>query len=361
MSINDTNLKTLVSIVIPSYNHSRYILEAIRSVLNQTYRDIECIVIDDGSTDNSIEIIKNSFSCDKRLKLFHRENKGAHVTINEAIRKANGDYIGILNSDDVYDIDRIEKFMNLRHEVDGPFLFISELRIIDADGEINSDCAQYNYYSKIKERMINLPDQKSFLAGNLAMTTSNFFFSRSAYELVGDFRNLRYTHDWDWALRASELCTIRRIKSTLMSYRVHNSNTISESNLWKHIAENSVIFASKLLRDRINNKFSDDEKENLTPYYLLLRNESFLPIPVLMLSNYGVSDTDLIDKLSNGHVESYLQENFARCSLSLDLFLSANHISGKLHREFSKPRNSFKNKLLVKFKNIFSTIKNAKY
>ena len=91
----------LVSVVIPSYNHQNYIEQAINSVLNQEYRNLELIVIDDGSTDNSIQIIKR-INKKHNFKFIYRENLGLTRTLNEAINLAKGKYICFLASDDFF-------------------------------------------------------------------------------------------------------------------------------------------------------------------------------------------------------------------------------------------------------------------
>src|SRR5579864_4898833 len=92
----------LVSVVLPSYNHRRFVSSAIRSVYRQTYRPIELIIIDDGSTDRSAETIREFLDTTLppagiSVHFSTRKNRGAHATINEGIEKASGDYIAILN------------------------------------------------------------------------------------------------------------------------------------------------------------------------------------------------------------------------------------------------------------------------
>jgi len=90
-----------VSVIIPSFNHERFIKECIESVSNQTFRDFEVIITDDGSTDNSVAIIK-SFS-DPRIKLFvHPKNRGACIAANNCISQSKGKYIAMLSSDDAW-------------------------------------------------------------------------------------------------------------------------------------------------------------------------------------------------------------------------------------------------------------------
>lgn len=116
----NTNNNPLVTAMIPSYNHAKYIKEAIQSIIDQDYKNIEFIIIDDGSSDNSVEIIKSMIpECEKRFKRFEfrsRENKGVSATLNEAIEWSKGKYFSPLASDDMampnktsYLVDKLEK------------------------------------------------------------------------------------------------------------------------------------------------------------------------------------------------------------------------------------------------------------
>ena len=92
----------LVSIVMPSYNTGRYISDSIKSVLEQTYKNWELLIIDDCSTDNTVEVIK-TFD-DSRIKLLHNEhNYGAAISRNYALREAQGKWIAFLDSDDIWE------------------------------------------------------------------------------------------------------------------------------------------------------------------------------------------------------------------------------------------------------------------
>lgn len=94
-------MKIKLSVIVPVYNVEKYIEECISSLLNQTIKEIEIIVVDDGSCDNSIELVKR-FK-DKRIKIIYQENKGLSAARNTGIREANGDYIVFIDSDDFID------------------------------------------------------------------------------------------------------------------------------------------------------------------------------------------------------------------------------------------------------------------
>ena len=111
------DLAPLVSIITPSYNAEKYIEETIKSVQNQTYKNWEMIIVDDISTDQSINIIKKYSESDKRIKYFILNEKGgASLARNKAIQEANGKYIAFLDSDDVWRSEKLEKQVQFMEE-----------------------------------------------------------------------------------------------------------------------------------------------------------------------------------------------------------------------------------------------------
>lgn len=108
-------MNDLVSIITPCYNGAKYVAETIESVLNQTYSNWEMLVIDDGSKDNSSEIIDSYANKDSRIRLIKQENKGCAAARNNGIRNAKGRYIALLDADDIWHNDFLEeqiKYMN---------------------------------------------------------------------------------------------------------------------------------------------------------------------------------------------------------------------------------------------------------
>ncbi|WP_051691690.1 glycosyltransferase family 2 protein [Pedobacter borealis] len=103
-------LQPLVSIIIPVYNLENYIAETINSVLNQTWKNIEIIIVDDGSKDQTLAIAKK-FECNK-VKVFHQKNRGASAARNLGLKKISGDYIQYLDADDLLSTDKIESQLN---------------------------------------------------------------------------------------------------------------------------------------------------------------------------------------------------------------------------------------------------------
>ncbi|HAT89235.1 MAG TPA: cell wall biosynthesis glycosyltransferase [Roseburia sp.] len=226
----------LVSIVIPLYNHEKFIGQAIEGILNQTYQTWELIIIDDGSKDNSVKVAKKYK--DARITLIEQENAGAHNAINRGLKMAKGEYLAILNSDDVYEKNRFEIMIAEMEKNPEIGFMCSYITVINDEGK---KLGVKEGWKNMESWQVPHPElsfkqsndfKKNLLMTNFTSTTSNFLIRRSLYEKIGGMRNLRFAHDWDFALRAAEVTECKMIEKPLMQYRVHNSNTISSNRKW---------------------------------------------------------------------------------------------------------------------------------
>lgn len=110
------NINPMISVVMSVYNAEKYLDEAIQSILNQTYKDIEFIIINDGSTDKSLEIIEKYKAQDERIVLISRENRGLIASLNEGIEKTRGKYIARMDADDISLLNRFEEQIRFMEE-----------------------------------------------------------------------------------------------------------------------------------------------------------------------------------------------------------------------------------------------------
>lgn len=302
----------LVSVVIPSFNHRSFIGQAVESVLSQTHQDVECIVLDDGSRDQSYDFVVDTFGGDPRVRALRQDNQGAAATLNKAISLARGDYISILNSDDFYEAGRLKALYDAATIAPRPFFGISGVRIVDARSvEVDRAHGHREYYDIVRSAVENQPDIMGFWSGNIALTTSNFFFSKTVFDGVGPFKNLRYSHDWDWALRASTKFGVRRIDEKLVNYRIHESNTIYEHDPWAHAAEDAYVWACQLRGDRISAGAGGREIDNALYFKNVLNNIGFYAIPVLYLLADQRSDGQVLEAIASGELKGELEALFA--------------------------------------------------
>ena len=222
----------LVSVVILAYNHERFIGAAIDSVLTQTMDDLELVIVDDGSTDRTAEVIK-SYD-DSRLSYTWQQNQDAFNTINRGMSMATGKYIAILNSDDVYARERLEQLLAYAARHHSDCIITDVVPISDEGSEFKDPDFGWNQWHQGNRRFyFEQQDLYSgFLQGNLMVTTSNLFMTRTAVEKVGKFADLRYLHDYDYIFRmmlAHPQSVHYLDQEKLLYYRIHEGNTLSEA------------------------------------------------------------------------------------------------------------------------------------
>ncbi len=221
----------LVSVLMPAYNHAPYVRAAVESVLTQSHANLELIAIDDASSDATWEVLQ-SFT-DARLRLVrHDANRGAHATLNEALALARGEYIAILNSDDVFLPERLAACLDELESTQADMAG-TDIVLINDDGEPVTDHWWVTAFESLKQVWVETRDwPATLLEGNVFMTTSNFCFRRSWFEEVGGFHDLRYVLDYEWLLRGlAKGLKLAWLDAPLLRYRLHARNTISERPL----------------------------------------------------------------------------------------------------------------------------------
>ena len=215
-----------VSVVIPLYNHERFVSAAIESVLSQTVRPREVLCIDDGSTDGSRRVVEALASQHPSVRFWSRPNEGAHRTINEGIREASGRYVAILNSDDIYHPERLRRCLAVLEEDPGVAGVATEIAFVD-DGD---NAIRFPWYEETHAFYEQIGDLGLALVnGNFLMTTSNIVVRGAVFDEIGGFDALRYAHDLDFFLRLLALGKrLAVLPEQLLTYRVHANNTISK-------------------------------------------------------------------------------------------------------------------------------------
>lgn len=151
-------MNDLISIIIPIYNTEEYLARCLDSIINQSYKNLEIILVDDGSTDLSKEICNNYLKKDKRIKYFKKENGGLSSARNYGIKKANGKYIGFVDSDDVISLDMFSILYNNLINTSSDMSICEVVRFKDTVNFINSNNVKiYNSKDILK---IILEDKK---------------------------------------------------------------------------------------------------------------------------------------------------------------------------------------------------------
>lgn len=233
-----------LSVVIPSYNHARFVGEAVDSVRSQTLAAPELLVVDDGSSDSSLDVLSDHAF--PGMRCIAQANCGAHATINRAIALSEGDYVAILNSDDAFSPERLERAWGVASG-SGAALVVGSVRLVDGEGDpLPADHEVSRWYAEARALARAVPPAEAARRENFAVTTSNLFLHRELWRRLGGFAAYRYVHDYDFLLRALELCPDRVVyvdELCDVRYRVHGGNTISE-NVERALAERADMLRS---------------------------------------------------------------------------------------------------------------------
>lgn len=223
-----------ISVIIPAYNHERFVGKAIESVLNQTFQEFELIIIDDGSTDNTAKVIKSY--TDSRILYIYQENQDAFNAINRGLDMARGAFISILNSDDLYEPCRLKKLLQVYQQTGAECLFTDMVPIDEHGIQIPYPSHYWHlWHERNRKFYFKCGDlYTAFLKGNLLVTTSNLFLTANAVNKIGKFTPIKYLHDYDYMFRAM-LALPGKVKyldsEQLLYYRIHSSNTLKQGAL----------------------------------------------------------------------------------------------------------------------------------
>ena len=298
----------VVSVIIPLYNHEKYIKEAVESVLNQTFQEFELIIINDGSTDDS-EIIVDSIK-DDRINYYSQQNAGAHNTINRGIELSSGEFISILNSDDIYEKSRLEECLSVIDGNTSISAVFSCLEWIDGKG------AHIRYLKGVKDICEKSSEETSFisennlfldlLSGNFLSTTSNLFCRKNVFDEIEPFRNFRYAHDYDFFLRLSCRFDVHIIDKSLLKYRIHEKNTINE-NKPETFFELGLIYSDLVINYDFKNHIPDADDFSIVSkfFHSISPHFSERMIVALLFQAIQAGNGDFLEELMQNPENSF--------------------------------------------------------
>jgi glycosyltransferase involved in cell wall biosynthesis len=258
-----------VSVVIPTYNNAGFITEAFNSVLAQSFDDYEVIVVDDGSTDQTRDVV-SGFG--PRIRYHYQANQGLAVARNTGLRLATGDYLTYLDADDVWERDNLLVKMRVLQADPGLGGVFSEFVIFDRTGvrQARGTRHQFSFFARTGRDFDRVFDERGSVAlpkggqaivlsgyvfeslflGNFILPTS-MVFSRSGARQVGDFRaELRTQQDYEYWLRFSQKFRLAFVDEPLVRYRRH------ENQLTDHRRIENIVVAVNRIVDQYEAEFS---------------------------------------------------------------------------------------------------------
>jgi len=239
--------RTDIAVIVPLYNHERFVAATLRSLLDQTAAPAEIILIDDGSTDSGFTLARDILHDVPGCRVLTQKNAGAHVTINRAVAMTDAPYVAVLNSDDLFVREKLQWCQEMLAAAPGIDLLAGRVALIDGRGEAMTRGPDADWLARAEKFAHRTGlHQLSLLHENFVATTSNIVFSRAIWRRVGGFAALRYCHDLDFLMRAFDSGrVVLDPHRTHVRYRVHGGNTIAE-NPHKVRAELAAVIAATL-------------------------------------------------------------------------------------------------------------------
>lgn len=217
----------LVSIIMPSWNTGNYIAESIESVLNQTYKNWELLIVDDCSTDNTDSVVA-SFD-DKRIRYFkNKKNSGAALTRNRAIRKANGEWIAFLDSDDLWLPEKLEKQLKFMNDNGYVFSYHDFVKIDEKSKPLNVYVSGPDIVTKRKMYNYGYPGCLTFM------------YSAKAMGLI-QIKDIKKNNDYAILLKLCKKANCYRMNENLAQYRIR-TKSISHDKLSKKLKSHYDLF-----------------------------------------------------------------------------------------------------------------------
>jgi len=213
----------LVSVIIPVYNQEKYIQECVESVINQDYKKIEIIVVDDGSTDGTADILK---SFGDQIKYIRQENQGPAASVNTGIKTSKGSLICWFGSDDVYMTNKISEQVDFLLKEPSISIAYSDYIMIDSNG------------SKLMDVQVPYPPFEQFARSLLIrnfINGSTVIMRKECIDAVGDYdETLRADPDGDmWFRMLKHGYRFGHISKPLVKYRWHSSNVSKDQELMR--------------------------------------------------------------------------------------------------------------------------------
>ncbi len=271
-----------VTVVIPSFNHAKYIAGSIQSVLSQTYQDFEIVVTDDGSSDGTAHVVR---TCkDPRIRLFCFErNQGASAALNNCVREAKGEYIAVLSSDDLFRRDKLEKQVLYLSENPRIGAVFSYPQFID---EIGNDIPEgedpyHGVFEQPNRTRFEWLNQFFFRANALCHPT--VLIRKACYEEVGYYdERFAQLPDFDFWIRLCMKYEVHIIPEYLTEFRVFSGEGNASGNRPEAnnrlVAEHTYIINNFLrlksanqlfgVFPEIKTKYADSFDESLVPFYI---------------------------------------------------------------------------------------------
>jgi glycosyltransferase involved in cell wall biosynthesis len=279
MDSNLISTSPRVTVLMPVYNAEKYLHEAIQSILNQTWKDFEFLIINDGSTDSSEQIIL-SYS-DNRIRYYTNPgNLGIIETLNKGIQLSNGEYIARMDADDISLETRLEKQIHFLDNNPAVAVVATKLIEIDEHGE------ELGYWQD-DIKAVTFQEIKSLLPKINCIGHPSILARKSTIEKFGYTRQFTNSEDWClWLELLAESKIIAKLDHVLLKYRIHHTSTTHKANK-KSIQKKIILFKYRYIKRRFSKTKFKNTDYSVAKYFLLDCIKYFLsPVFLSLIRTY---------------------------------------------------------------------------
>jgi len=236
-------LKKTIDVIIPAYNAEKFIKRTLQSVVSQTHLPEKIIVVDDGSTDKTVDIIEN-FKKNSlvRIDIYKQENRGPNAARNVGLEHSDSEFIALLDADDFWESTKLEKQLRTFEETDFKDLGLvyTAYDLIDENDE---KIKQSFLVFKLDPGLRGDVFDKMFDAMKITGSCSGVLIKRACFEKTGFFdESLRGAEDWDMWIRISQYFEIDYVNEVLVHVRLHRNNSHNNQIM---MANNMIMFLKK--------------------------------------------------------------------------------------------------------------------
>lgn len=262
------NKAPLVSILIPCYNHEKYVVNTLNSILNDTYPTKEIIIIDDGSKDNSVAEIERWAEDNSKnivVNFLSRPNKGLSATLNELVKLANGEFVTMLASDDLLTSNSIAVRVKALQNNPQKYVVIGDAYVIDSEGNKTLNSAIVDLYYGNKDNYKTDDGLKHSVVNQWSVPGPVMLARKSVYDIIGLYPENLLAEDLNFYLQVIGRGLLMFIDETVAEYRVHDFNLCRAPEHKKNI-----ILA--IVKSYLNNLKYYDNKNKIRMLRLALWN-----------------------------------------------------------------------------------------
>lgn len=267
----------LVSVLIPAYNHENYIQETIESIINQTYPNIELIILDDGSKDKTWEkITELKPKCENRFVKIHfetKQNEGTCITLNKLLELSSGEFVYIIASDDLAKPQAIEKEVKFLQDNPDYALAVGDNEYVDSMGKqifrtpkaftSNIKNAKYKTVKEFLSSKLKIDFLSDDFGSYKTLYKENYIpngylIRKNIFETIGNFTKNAPLEDFWLMLQISKYKKMKYIDEISFSYRIHDTNTIGNSTRMRELTTQTRNYEQKLLEKYLTNHKNDE-------------------------------------------------------------------------------------------------------